>query len=368
MFSDTYDEARSAFRRLAAARGARLDAITIPGEGRDGEALSVDWAVIGDRSATRALLSISGVHGAEGYAGSAAQCAFLDALNPPDLPSDCSIVLIHALNPWGMSHRFRVNADNVDLSRNFIDFDAALPGERGYAQIHDAVCPGTWDVELPQRIEALFASTTARLGAAKALNAFTGGQYNHPDGLSFGGLGPSPSRLALEHVVGLELQACRRLAYLEWHTGFGVYGRPLSVALDAPGTPARQIMDQWWSDLDLQTADEAFTSGDTPDWTGLVMPAVRQMLPETEIIGSPIEIGTVSNLVAFIAVMIDRWFRLGEPSGSQAETDRLRAHLRNAYDPSDPVWRAQVIRAGLAIHTATLKGLTGEAEGFPLSR
>ena len=54
MFSDTYVEARQTFCRLAEARGARLDAITIPGEGREGEPLTVDWAVIGDRSASRA--------------------------------------------------------------------------------------------------------------------------------------------------------------------------------------------------------------------------------------------------------------------------------------------------------------------------
>lgn len=180
MFSDTYVEARQTFRRLAKARGARLDAITIPGEGREGEPLTVDWAVIGDRSASRALLSISGVHGAEGYAGSAAQCAFLDALDPRDLPSDYSIVLVHGLNPWGMSHRFRVDADNLDRSRNFVDFSTGLPGDRGYPDIHETVCPSQWHAALPQRVEALFASTTARLGAAKALNASTGGQYSHP--------------------------------------------------------------------------------------------------------------------------------------------------------------------------------------------
>lgn len=361
MFSETYVEARQTFRRLAEARGARLDAIAIPGEGREGEALTVDWAVIGERSAPRALLSISGVHGAEGYAGSAVQCAFLEALKPSDLPSDCSIILIHALNPWGMSHRFRVNADNVDLSRNFVDFKAPLPGERGYADIHDAVCPSHWDAELPQRIEALFVSTTARLGAAKALNAFTGGQYSHPAGLSFGGVAPSPSRLALEQIVDLELKACERLAYLEWHTGFGDYGRALSVALDPPGSHARNITDQWWSELDLQTADDAFSSGETPEWTGLVLPHVRGLLPRTQVIGSPIEIGTVSNLDAFVAVMIDRWLRLGGGQTSQTTTEHLRDHLRNAYDPGDPEWRTRVLDLGRAIHLNTLQGAAHSA-------
>ncbi|WP_239537114.1 DUF2817 domain-containing protein, partial [Serratia marcescens] len=59
-----------------------------------------------------------------------------------------------------------------------------------------------------------------------------------------------------ERIIASELSACRRMAYLEWHTGFGDYGRPLVVALDAPGSAARARMADWWADQQLQSEDD----------------------------------------------------------------------------------------------------------------
>ncbi|MCP4618622.1 MAG: DUF2817 domain-containing protein, partial [Bradyrhizobium sp.] len=243
------------------ALGGRLGSVPVPGKGALGELLTIDWAVIGPAGAPNTLFSISGVHGAEGHAGSAAQRAFAAALDPGDLGDDRNILMVHALNPWGLSHGHRVDADNVDLSRNFGDFDAPPRPNPDYARIHDIVCPDRWDDGLPERVAALFQSLSHELGAARALTAFTGGQHSHPDGLGFGGACPSPSRRVFERIIASELSACRRMAYLEWHTGFGDYGRPLVVALDAPGSAARARMADWWADQQLQSEDDAFESG-----------------------------------------------------------------------------------------------------------
>ncbi len=240
MFAESYEEARSAFRAAMEKLGGRLESATLPGTGARGEELTIDWAVIGPAGAPDTLLSISGVHGAEGHAGSAAQRAFAAELDPRDLGDACNVVMVHALNPWGVSHGHRTDADNVDLSRNFADFDAALRRNPDYARVHHTVCPDSWDDGLLSRVAVLFQSLTDELGAAEALTAFTGGQHSHPDGVGFGGVRPSPSHHAFKRIVDDELSACRRMAYLEWHTGFGDYGRPLVVALDAPGTVASE--------------------------------------------------------------------------------------------------------------------------------
>ena len=36
--------------------------------------------------------------------------------------------MLHALNPYGFSHLRRVNEDNADLNRNFVDFSRAAAG------------------------------------------------------------------------------------------------------------------------------------------------------------------------------------------------------------------------------------------------
>lgn len=356
-FCETYDEARQAFRHAALEHGARLEAFPVTGIGARREDLTVDWAVIGPAMASRTLLSICGVHGAEGHAGSAAQRAFLAELDPQTLGPDCNILLIHALNPWGMSHRFRVDGDNVDLSRNFCDFAAPLRSNPWYPRVHDAVCPARWDDGLLDRIKALYRDLAQQHGAAAALTAFTGGQHSHPGGLAFGGLRPSPAHRAVRRIVDAELGACRKMAYLEWHTGFGDYGRPLAVSLDAHGSAARTRLAEWWTGQDLQTEDDAFESGETPDWSGLLLPGLRSMAPQIQIVGAPIEIGTVSNFEAFEAVMIDRWLRLGQAQDDPELRSALRARLRAAYDPPDASWRARVTEAGRSMHCAALKGL-----------
>ena len=74
----------------------------------------------------------SGVHGIEGYFGSAAQNMFLDQIAPQfdkDILDNYTVALIHVINGWGMQNRMREVRDFahggalVDLNRNFgIDF------------------------------------------------------------------------------------------------------------------------------------------------------------------------------------------------------------------------------------------------------
>jgi Protein of unknown function (DUF2817) len=48
----------------------------------------------------------------EGFAGSAIQLQMLKDL--PIMPKDAALIVVHALNPYGMAHLRRVNENNVD--------------------------------------------------------------------------------------------------------------------------------------------------------------------------------------------------------------------------------------------------------------
>jgi hypothetical protein len=82
------------------------------------------------------MLVVSGTHGVEGYYGSDCQIAWLDTLDEKALPADTAVLLIHLLNPWGAAHLRRVNEDNIDLNRNFIDFNQPVPANPDYANWH----------------------------------------------------------------------------------------------------------------------------------------------------------------------------------------------------------------------------------------
>src|SRR5262249_19885165 len=115
-FSADYTVASDRFRESAAHAGARLEALPLTAKGPKGEELTVDIAWFGSASPTRVLVHSSGLHGIEGFAGSAIQLQFIEKL--PALHAEAALVLVHILNPYGMSWLRRVNENNVDLNRN----------------------------------------------------------------------------------------------------------------------------------------------------------------------------------------------------------------------------------------------------------
>ena len=82
-----------------------------------GNNLYVDVAWIGNPEAEKLYMSTSGIHGVEGFAGSAIQLSVLNSFNK--IPDNVAFAFIHILNPWGMSWIRRENESNVDLNRNF---------------------------------------------------------------------------------------------------------------------------------------------------------------------------------------------------------------------------------------------------------
>ena len=77
------------------------------------------------------LVTVSGTHGVEGFFGSAVQVEWLRRIKGAALPGDIAALHIHAINPYGFSWLRRTNEDNVDINRNWMDFDAPLAGQSG---------------------------------------------------------------------------------------------------------------------------------------------------------------------------------------------------------------------------------------------
>ena len=84
-------------------------------KGPEAEELAIDVAVIGSLDSGKAIMSSSGVHGVEGYPGSAIQLSIMDKLAKSPPFDDHAVILIHAVNPYGMAWWRRFNENNVDL-------------------------------------------------------------------------------------------------------------------------------------------------------------------------------------------------------------------------------------------------------------
>ena len=158
VYSTEYYEARDKFRRAANLLAGRTNNDTTIHSLPVTDDLTIDVAVIrGKKPGT--VFHSSALHGVEGYAGSAIQIAFLKLLLLADtqdgggsntmLPTATNrptIVLIHAINPYGMLHYRRVNENNVDLNRNAIsNFGRFLkhrkPNIGNYDNFRDFVSP-----------------------------------------------------------------------------------------------------------------------------------------------------------------------------------------------------------------------------------
>ena len=177
----------------------------------------------GPADASKMLIVLSGVHGVEGFCGSAIQTGMLGLGAAPAHP-DTAVLHVHAVNPYGFSHLRRVTQENVDLNRNFVDFAScrcrSMPATprstSGYCRANGRPAP-------PPKPASL--AIGDRHGARGLQRAIGLGQHTHPDGMFFGGRAPTWSN---RHVP---LRSCRatrapvrQLASIDIHTGLGPHG------------------------------------------------------------------------------------------------------------------------------------------------
>lgn len=175
----------------------------------------------------------SGVHGIEGYFGSAAQNMFLSNIYPKipkNVFRDFSIILIHVINGWGMQNRMREVRDNkngglIDLNRNFgVNFSvpSKLPSNPKYAIAHPVL------LSKPDKIIKKEAIKKFRQEHLKdgVWAAISNGQYYEPYGLFYGGSESLPENKATMKIYDdIMEQSPKTLISIALHTGLGRFYR-----------------------------------------------------------------------------------------------------------------------------------------------
>jgi hypothetical protein len=358
MIHDSYNDARAAFLRAARDRSASpTEHLFQDDKGLQGEALAMDVAVVGDRRAPKALLVVSGAHGLEGLPGSGAQLELL--LRGPNVPHDVKIVLVHALNPWGVSHGSRTNEENVDVNRNFVDFSVPYMRNVAYDAIFSALCPDDWTDDALERAGEVTRRIQEEHGAVFLLDGATAGQRHEPTGTNYGGLGPSWTRKTLEAVVQEHLSGCEKVGFVDWHTGFGGYMDLFHVCTHPPGSEALEQVALWWGREAVTRNSAAFpgAGGAVPNWRGMFSMVLPSLLPNAAVAGSVIEFGTFPNVQVRASIMIDRFLRFGRSNRSSVSNDELREQMIAAFAPRDPAWRKAILERSLDVHRKALDGL-----------
>jgi len=346
-FSPDYTAAQARFRSGALALGWHLERHPIGEKGPDGTELTIDVARYGDDKPRRAVVVSSGLHGVEGFFGSAVQCAMLEDVLGGWTPADgTSLIFLHALNPYGFAWLRRVNENNVDLNRNFLlggEPFSGSPPKYGDLDplLNPAKPPGTMPLFMARAIFNIL-----RHGMPALKNAVAGGQYDYPKGLFFGGPGPQQTQTILQEQLPGWVGSAERVIHIDFHTGLGASGS-YKLLIDHPwdspmvaelgGAFGTDVVEPWEPSRGVSYA----IRGGLGTWC-------KALLPDTHYDVAVAEFGTHHVLKVIEALHRENcahhW-----ASPDDKSTQEAKGRLLEIFAPRSKSWRDTVVPKGIRI-------------------
>lgn len=323
-----------------------------PIKGLDGQPVYTDVFWRGLKDAARVLTISSGVHGAEGFCGSATQCQLID--DAPALDEGTAILLVHAVNPYGFSHLRRVNENNVDLNRNFIDFNAGLPANNMYGEIYGLLNPKEMPPDAANRIIGQIDDLRASMDSLDFMRAVSGGQYQFPEGIQFGGQEPAWSRRTVENIWDKYLAQASIVVQIDVHTGLGPFGLGLLMMAADDNEPHKAIAANWLGDMFVtprpRSAAETILGGYMNAGMETHLAKNAWVIPMT------LEYGTEPSETVLSILIEDNWLVHHGKIDSERGQD-IRQRLLQIFYPDSDEWRATVLKRASDVFTKALNGL-----------
>lgn len=355
-FSPDYTRARERFLAASEACGARLSCHVIATKSQGGDELSIDVAYLGPDAPQSVIALSSGLHSVEGFAGSAIQHRFLaEQLARFELPGDCGVLVVHALNPFGFCALRRVNESNVDLNRNFLEHPEGHVANPGYEELYDAINPTTLDEEHDAAQRGALLEYAQKHGFPKLQEVLTVGQYLHPEGVQFGGQVPEESNRLLRKIAAAETRGAARVAWIDFHTGLGPFGEVEMILESLPESPDFVRAKAWWGDRVRSTVDGESVSAAVH---GSIERGLADTLPDAELTAAGAEFGTHDPARVFSAMRADNWLHQhGELESEQGAA--IKRELLEVFRPEAAGWGARILEVGAGLIEQARRGLCG---------
>jgi len=353
-FARDYPDARRKFLDAATAAQAHIEHYRNPGTGPGGEELHTDTAWVGPQHARRLLITISATHGVEGFCGSGVQVGWFASGLYREMPADTALLAIHAINPHGFAWLRRVTEDNVDLNRNFVDYDRPLPENPGYDELHEAICPREWTDAVIAETAEILSAYAERHGARALQSAVSAGQYTHADGLFYGGRAPTWSRRTLLAILTKLAAQAREVAIIDYHTGLGPRGHGERICVHRPGTEALARAGQWYDD---DITSPYLGSSSSVELNGVNLDAMEAALPQARVTGIALEYGTLPMDQVKLALRADNWLHAyGDPASAKGRA--IKDQIREAFYQDADDWKQMIWERAVDTQRRALRGLT----------
>lgn len=375
-FSNDYGSARARFLEAAGRLEIPVESHAIAATGPLGEALSIDVATIGPVQSRHVVIVSSGLHGVEGFLGSAAQLAWLAKFKSGDieLPKQVKLVLVHGLNPFGFAWLRRWNERNVDLNRNFLSDrgfvasqqyrDSLAAYDRLRSFLNPPCPPSAWEPytikavgrilaagwaareRLPagQRPALLALNSIKQLGLSELQKSLLVGQYEHRDGLFYGGDGPEESTAWLQQHLPVWVEGADLAVHLDFHSGLGKRGDLKLFIVDRKGSPRARWVAEHFGDAMVEASDDAAGYGANGTMAGYF----RDRNAGGSYHCLTAEFGTSSGIRVLGAL------RAENQAHFHAERDSsnyrwAKRQILEAFAPAATDWRETVIEKSLAL-------------------
>lgn len=352
-FSRTWQEARAKFCDRAVAAGLVVSAHAVSARGPDNAALFVDVAHSKDIVGTDTVfVATSGVHGVEGFAGSALQIHMLDE---PWWTPDIGVLLIHGINPFGMSHHRRVTGNNVDLNRNFLRPAGGVAADALYPRLRHIVMPAA--APSRARLLAQLAWSALRHGEGKTKQALAGGQDQDAGGLFYAGVDHEEEVGVVRGVVETHLASARRIVALDIHTGLGPRGEDTLLCSHQRGDPEFLRLEKH---LGFRVTPMNANDGAAYAVSGGLPHALPAWLPKARIDFITQELGTSKAVDTLHAMIVEN---VAWQAGARALDHPARQQLLRAFHGvDDEVWQERVLDCGRRV-AAALPALLADGTG-----
>lgn len=290
----------------------------------------------GDSKSPNVLVISSGLHGIEGFPGSAAQLHLLS--HNPQTPT----LWLHVLNPWGMANLRRVNEQNVDLNRNF------LAEDEDYQGVHPTYCfldpllnpasPPKKDLFLLQLVEAML-----KHGYENLKTAVVTGQYEYPQGLFFGGHRLQPTLSLLLPFLDKMLSHREKIVHIDLHSGLGKFG-DRCLLLEQESNPQKIARARCAFGSKLKSRHDRHGGYII---RGGFTNALARRLQDVRYDGITFEFGTYSMLRVLAALRDEN--RLHHYGGGDL-SDPHKLRLLEVFSPSALRWRRHVLLHAVTVY------------------
>ena len=335
----------------------------------------------------------SGIHGIEGYAGSALQSLLLGQIDfIKSTLATTDLCFIHAANPWGMHNFERTDQHNIDLNRNchtdserYIQENPPLSALRKLTAPKEPLRWRSLETSLFSRLSfnaetarslqfySLLIGLFLRKGIKTSTLAVVNGQYQYPDEIFYGGKELNSHLSSLQQVLvdnlctnSNEVEKAKIIAknpspgkhqlryaqctVVDIHTGLGRKGA-LTLLLDEQSPLNSSAWKTKFREFKIQYENRHWpvTPGIFSEWLcKLVLPQQPQ-----EHAAIVFEIGTfgngsvASNLESLKRMVEANQLRqfgtLGRQDLAVMGEQAIRRRFRELFLPEDPAWAHDVV-------------------------